>query len=878
MSMTLLATKLFAAPPPANAVVRSPLIARLDGALARKLTLVCAPAGFGKSTLLSAWLNACQFPSAWLSLDAGDGDPSLFLRYLVAALQTISDSVGAGITGLLSASPAPSPESVLTVLLNNLAASQSKLVLVLDDYHLVAAKPVDALMAFLIDHLPPQLHLVIATREEPELSLARLRAQGQLTELRQTDLRFAPDEAAGFLAQTMHLQLSAPDVAALDARTEGWVAGLQLAAISLQGHPDPSAFIGAFGGSHRFVQDYLIEEVLRRQSARVHNFLLCTSVLDRLCGPLCDAVMEDSEGQQTLDYLDQANLFIVALDNERRWFRYHHLFADLLREKLREKLRQQQAASSLHVRASSWYEAEGLEIDAFRQAVAGADIPRAMRLIDGNGMPLYFRGEMVPIMHWLQNAPRQTLAAHPSLWVTLAWSLLMAGQSSKLAAPLSSAEAALQGAGENAVTLDLRGQVAAIGAWSAVYQNDAASIHAHATLALALLSADNHAARTAAQCALGVAFLFRNERAAAGHAFAKVLSASESSGNVMFVIVASIALAGIQVNDNDLRLAADTYRGALRMITDPTNLVGCEAHLGLARILYEWNELEQAESHALQSSKLAARVDSENGLGADALLARMMLTRDDTERAAELLQTVSSAAKTQRFAGRMKDVAAVQIAVMLRRDELAGAAHLAAQQQLPLAQARVLLAQGDGAAALSIVDAYRRSMLDKGQANEALKAMVVQALALDKSGQAHAAQQMLRDALVQAEPAGFIRLFVDEGAPMTKLLSEAANAALMPNYVAKLLSVSALQVSMNRRDVPISVAARPAPLAESYSPRELEILRLIHQGRSNQEIGAQLFLSLSTVKWHNQNIFAKLQVQRRTEAVARALALNLLPH
>ncbi|HSB67446.1 MAG TPA: hypothetical protein VLD65_12790, partial [Anaerolineales bacterium] len=347
MPAPILATKLYIPPVRPNAVLRPRLIKRLNEGLSGKLTLISAPAGFGKTTLVSEWIAGCGRPVAWLSLDEGDNDPARFLIYVVAALQTIVANIGQGMLGVLQAPQPPSIESVLTTLLNEIAAVKDNFILVLDDYHVIDSKPVDQALVFLLDHLPPQMHLVIASREDPNLPLARLRARGQLSELRAADLRFSPIEAAEFLNQVMGLNLSAEDIAALEARTEGWIAGLQLAAISMQGHQDATSFIESFTGSHHFVLDYLVEEVLEQQSESVQDFLLCTSILDRMCGPLCDAVMENRksriesrkegsytsrfstlDSQATLEYLEHANLFVVPLDNERRWYRYHHLFGD----------------------------------------------------------------------------------------------------------------------------------------------------------------------------------------------------------------------------------------------------------------------------------------------------------------------------------------------------------------------------------------------------------------------------------------------------------------------------------------------------------------------------------------------------------------------
>jgi LuxR family maltose regulon positive regulatory protein len=327
MSAPILATKLYIPPPRSKIVLRPRLIERLNEGLQRKLTLISAAAGFGKTTLVSEWLAGCGQPVAWLSLDEGDNDLTQFLIYLVAALQTLAANIGAGVLAALQSPQPPSTESLLTTLLNEITTLPDHFVLVLDDYHVIDSKPVDQVLTFLLEHLPPRMHMVITTREDPDLPLARIRARGQLTELRAADLRFTPTEAADFLNQVMGLNLSAEDIAALETRTEGWIAGLQLAALSMQGHPDNTSYIQSFTGSHRFVLDYLVEEVLQQQSESVQTFLLRTSILDRMCGPLCDAVLltPSSSGQETLEYLERANLFIVPLDDERRWYRYHHL-------------------------------------------------------------------------------------------------------------------------------------------------------------------------------------------------------------------------------------------------------------------------------------------------------------------------------------------------------------------------------------------------------------------------------------------------------------------------------------------------------------------------------------------------------------------------
>jgi len=398
MSTPLLVTKLYVPPPRPKVISRPRLIERLDEGLHRKLTLISAPAGFGKTTLVSEWVADCGRLTAWLSLDEADNDPTRFLAYLVAALQTVAANIGGGVVGALQSLQPPPTESILTALLNEITTLPDDIVLVLDDYHVIDAKSIDGALTFLLEHLPPRMHLVIATREDPQLPLARLRARGQMTELRAAELRFTTYEAAAFLNEVMGLNLSAADIAALDDRTEGWIAGLQLAAISMQGHQDVTRFIQSFTGSHHFVLDYLVEEVLQQQSPGVQSFLLRTSILDQLCGPLCDAVLLDhsASGQEILQYIERANLFLVPLDNERRWYRYHHLFAELLRQRLQHAadstVDKVEEVTALHGRASVWYETNGLEIEAFQHAAAANDVARSERLIEGRGMPLQFRG------------------------------------------------------------------------------------------------------------------------------------------------------------------------------------------------------------------------------------------------------------------------------------------------------------------------------------------------------------------------------------------------------------------------------------------------------------------------------------------------------
>jgi len=883
MSTPILATKLYIPRLRPQVVIRPRLLERLNEGLHRNLTLISAPAGFGKTTLVSEWVVGCQRPTAWLSLDEGENDPTRFLTYLVAALQTIAATIGEGVLGVLQSPQPPPPEAILTALLNDITTISDQFVLVLDDYHVIDAQPVDHALTFLLDHLPPHMHLVIATREDPPLPLARLRVGGQLTEVRVTDLRFTHAEAAAFLTQVMGLTLSAEDIAALERRTEGWIAGLQLAAISMQGHEDATSFIRSFTGSHHFVLDYLVEEVLGQQPESIQTFLLRTSILDRLCGPLCDAVLlgPSASGQATLEYLEHANLFIIPLDNERRWYRYHHLFADLLRQRLHQSTASSPGdegmdVAAFHRRASVWYEDHGLEIEAFHHAVAAHDVERAGRLMEGKGIPLHFRGAVTAILDWLESLPTTVLDARPSLWVRYGSLLLVNGQTTGVEEKLQAAEAALQGIEADDKTRNLVGQIAAARAVLALTRYQVEPMLAQSRRALEYLHPSNLSLRATAHWTLGFAYLLQGDRAAARRALTEAISLSQASGDSFTTILATIGLGNVQEADNQLSPAAETYRRVLHLAGDQPLQIIYEAHLGLARVLYEWNDLDEASQHGRQSLHLARQYERviDRFVTCEVLLARLKLAQGDVAGAAALLAQAGQSARQQNFMHRLPEVAAAQVLTLLRQGNLAAAAHLAQTHGLPLSQARVHLARGDTSAALAVLGPLRRQMEAKGWEDERLKVMVLQAVALQAHGEQDKAVQLLCDALALAEPGGFIRLFVDEGIPMAHLLSEAEAIGMMPDYTGKLLAV--LEAEEQKREDTSSLPPPAQPLIEPLSRREVEVLHLMAQGLSNQEMSERLFLALDTVKGHNRNIFGKLQVQRRTEAVARARELGLL--
>jgi ATP/maltotriose-dependent transcriptional regulator MalT len=888
VSTQVLATKLYIPPTRPQLVPRPRLIERLNEGLraAPGVTLISAPAGFGKTTLLSEWVAHCERRVVWVSLDEGDNDPARFITYLISALQIIEANIGAGVLDRLQSPQPPPAESTLTTLLNEITDIPDHFVLVLDDYHALDSKAVDQALTFLLNHLPSQMYLVIATREDPDLPLARLRAQGQLTELRAADLRFSLPEAAKFLNQTMGLSLSPEDITALESRTEGWIAGLQLAALSMQGQKDAAGFIQSFTGSHRFVLDYLVEEVLAQQTERMQTFLLRTSILERMCGPLCDAVLLDPavSGQETLRYLERANLFIVPLDHERRWYRYHHLFADLLRQRL-----QQSVASSagnaegfvdkLHIRASQWYEDNGLELEAFKHAAAANDIERAERLMDGKTIPRHFSGGVVPLLDWLNSLPPSVMNARPSLWWRHAALLLINGQTRGVGEKLQAAEASLaailKGAEPDDKTRNLIGQIAAARSTLALTRYDVETMLAQSKRALEYLSPNNLFTQATANWTRGYAYYLLGDRAASRQAFTQAISLSQTTRAMFTVILATIGLGNVQEADNELHEAAETYRRVIQWAGEHPQQIIHEAHLGLARVLYEWNDLDAAEQHAQESLILARQYEQviDRFIMCEVFLARLKLARGDVAGAAAILAQADQSAHERNFVLRLPEIAAVQVLTFLRQGDLEAADRLAQRYDLPLSQARVHLAQGDPSTALSMLGAYRQQVETRNWQDERLKTLVLQALAHHAHGEKEAALQVLGEALAMAEPEGFTRIFLDEGKSMAQLLSEASLHGIRPDYVARLLAAfeSEKQKSGDKADRPSAQA-----LIDPLSQRELEVLQLIAQGLSNDEIGKRLFLALDTVKGHNRRIFDKLQVQRRTEAVARARELGLL--
>jgi LuxR family transcriptional regulator, maltose regulon positive regulatory protein len=924
MPVPILATKLFIPSPRPELVRRERLLERLDAGLGRGLILVSASAGFGKTSLLSAWLSRQSRLAAWLSLDQADGDPNRFLAYLLAALRTVQPGLGEAALAALSASQPLPLDTLLTGLLNELSALPEDLILVLDDYHCIDSKEVDAILAFLVDHLPRAFHLVIASREDPPLPLARLRARGQLTELRVADLRFTPEEAADFLNR-MGLNLSTDDVAALDRRTEGWIAGLQMAALAMlaiQGEPDFTAFIQSFSGSHRFVLDYLLEEVIERQPAPLQAFLLRTSILERLCGPLCEALLDwpSGSGQSTLETLERANLFLVPLDHERRWYRYHHLFGELLRRRLGQSWSPEEIAEN-HLRASQWYEKNGDGYEAFQHAFAAADFQRSAALAEAAYQGMDNRFQTAAWIGWVKKLPVDVVRIRPILSVQMARAFMDASEPEASESYLQDAERCLNDPDNQLVVTDdtqlaaLPARIAMTRAYNAQLQGDLSATMKYAELALQLVPEGDLFSRAQAMITLEVTHWTRGDLEAARSALQDWMSSMQTAGNFVFVVASAFALADILVAQGCLREAITTYQQALTLAADQgpeAQRITAHHYLGLAMLYHEMGQDTASSQHLQKAEELGKQttlVDWPYRWLIDQ--ARLKESTGDLEAALVLLEQARHR-YVKTVIPDTRPIDALKANLYLKQGRLDKAEDWVRKRGLSaddalnylnefehLILARVLIAeyqcrqeQTSILQATGLLDRLLKAAEAQSRTGSVIEILLAQAVALNEHGDLSLALASLDHALALAEPEGYVRLFVDEGAPLHLLLMELRSRMERPSsgqdralfgYVERLVSAFPQAEGM-RSTVPHGNQAQLGPevraanimLVEPLSERELEVLRLVAQGLSNPQISQRLVVAISTVKGHNLRIFGKLQVQNRTEAVARARELGLL--
>ncbi len=913
MSGPILATKLYIPLPRPDQISRTRLHEQLSEGLHRKLTLISAPAGFGKTTLISGWIaelhsrtksGEFQHPVAWVSLDARDSDPTRFLTYVVAALQTVDPGLGGDALDRLH-SPQPLPlEPMLTRLLNQIANLAGQVILVLDDFHLAGGAPIYDSLAYLLEHLPPQMHLILITREDPPLSLARYRARSQLTEVRADDLRFTPAEAADFLGQSMGLSLTEAEIAALEQRTEGWIAGLQLAALSMQGRTDIASFIQAFTGSHRFLLDYLIDEVLNHQTESVRDFLLQTSILERLCGPLCDAVCGCQDGQAVLASLERGNLFVVPLDDERRWYRYHHLFAEVLQVHLLGE--QPDQVPALHRRASTWYEQSHLPANAIYHALAAQDFEGAARLIE-LAWPAIFNGfQPATWLGWVKELPEEIVRLRPVLSVGYAWTLLDCGELQGVEERLRDAERWLDEAAELATAetqmvvvnqeefQSLPSTIAMGRAYLAHAIGDEDATAKHARKALDILPPEEYYWRGIAAMFLGLAHQNSGDLEAAYQYFAGSVASLHKAGHIHFQLVGIVALADILVTQGRLREAVRTYKRALQFVeaqgTHARQDAAC-LHVGLGELTFEQGDWALAEAY-LQNGKQLAEDPLPPAIEARLCTteARIKAAEGHLDDALELLNQAEQLSDRPQRAD-LRPLAGLRTRIWLRQGRLAEAVTWVRERglstdeecsyrtefdALTLARVRIAEYESDGAeqAMGEALDLLARLLHDAeagGRVGSVIEILVTQALAHHAQNGIPAATQALMRALTLAQPQGYVRLFADEGLPIQALLAECLTRGADPVYVTQLLAAIAQTTE----------GASTAPganqlLVEPLSKRELEVLRLLDAGYTNQAVADELVIAVSTVKKHVNNIFGKLGVASRTQAVSRARTLELL--
>lgn len=877
-------------------MARPRLAERLDRREKPALTLVSAGAGFGKTTLVAE--SFADGPeTAWLSLDRRDNDPVLFWTYVVAALGSATTDAVATARSILDG-PQPSIDAVVAALINDLYAVAHDVVLVLDDYHVIDSPDIHEAVAFFVEHLPAHVHLVIASRADPPLPLAAWRARGELLEIRAADLRFTSDEAVVYLNDTMGLTLAPTDVERLESRTEGWIAALKLAAISMQGRDDIAGFIADFAGDDRFILDYLVGEVLDRQTPEVRKFLLETSILSRLTGDLCDAVTNRTGSRATLDELERANLFVVPLDDRRTWYRYHHLFADALRVRLLDA--EPELVAELHGRASGWYDDMGERAEAISHAVAGQHFERAAQLIELAAPALRQRRQEALLRGWLEALPDDVLGDRPVLAVALVGARMATGDTTGVASLLQRVESSLDPSGATPIVVDadqfdqLPAQVLVYRAGLALLTGDVDDTIAHATSALDLVEADDHLLRGSATALLALAHWAVGDLDTAERRYAEAVRALIEAGHLADMLGCSLALADIQIAQGRLADATRTFESGLRWTKEHPGLRGAaDMHVGLSEVLIERNDLDAAARHLETSTELGAAAGlPQHAYRWRVTKARLLRARGDLDGALELLEAAAPLYDTD-FSPPVRPVAALRTRVNLARGDLDAAGAWVAERGLTpdddlsylhefehITLARVLITREtvdhDARAlddALALLHRLRAEAEAGGRAGSAIEIVVLQAAALHASNDVPAALAALTEALRRAEPEGHVRVFLHAGPAVRTLLRSIASNDLASPHAHRVLAAVESNATLSPPSPP--PLSSSSPLVDELSAREVDVLHLLRSDMSGPEIARELVVSINTVRSHTKSIYAKLGVNNRREAVRRAAELGL---
>jgi LuxR family maltose regulon positive regulatory protein len=893
----------------------------LNGGLHRKLTLISAPAGYGKTTIASEWVENIEKDQvkesqiaewiAWLSLDEGDNDLIRFLTYFVTALEQVEGldaNIGKAALSMLQSPQPPSTETILSSLINEITTIPGKIILVLDDYHLMKVQPIHDALAYLIEHLPPQAQLVIVSREDPPLPLTRLRAGDQLTEIRATDLRFTPSEAAEFFNKVMKLNLSSEDVRKLEMRTEGWIAGLQLAAISLQGCEDTTSFISSFTGSHHLILDYLIEEVLECQSPNVQTFLLSTAVLNRLTAPLCNAVSDLAESQEILEALDKANIFIISLDNERNWYRYHHLFQELLRQQLDRT--DPDKGKELHRRAALWWDENGFVDEAIEHALFSGDPEWAASMLESHIDELWHSGKGIVVWRWIRRLPTNVVDSKPMLCIMRGYFLHGSGELEAAEISLQQAEDIIEheinkpvkeaqqsGLKSSTDFAMLKGKLAVIRAFSHSFWGNVQETLKNVYEALEYLPKEELDWRSLAAIVLGEAHAFIPDSAAAFKAQSEAVEACKISGNLYFALIESGKLA-LTLKEQGrlqeaLKVSQEQPRVAEELGLTESALAGY-LYLTLGEILAETGNITEA----IENVKTGLILDERSNYlpvwrcwGYFSYM-RVLLSCSnipEIEETIKKLRVIIMKSRVPDWVSWQTDI--WQTRVWLAQGRLDQAALWLEGRELDvdcdsneyglfclqegIVISRVLIAQCRFEEANKLLNRLQEFAQKNGLVAREIEILALSALIYQAKGNLPKALSLLECALALAEPGSFIRIFVDEGSSMARLLYEALSREIATDYVRRLLA--AFTIPEPEQAVPKESRVHESDFIEPLSERELEVLQLIADGLTNQEIASRLFLSLNTVKVHTRNIYGKLGVNNRTQAVTRVRGLGILP-
>lgn len=888
----LLATKLHEPRPSLGFVPRSRLIEELDAGLTRGFVLVCAPAGFGKSSLLAHWIRQRHPSAVWLSLDAGDNDPVRFWRHVLAALDRACTGIADELLPLLGP-PAPTAfEGLVSVLVNTMAAKADPIMLVLDDYHLIDTQSVHASLTFLLDHRPDSLHLVLASRSDPPLPLARMRVRGQMMELRAADLRFTKDEVAALLRAAIgaDVLLSDSAIEELAARTEGWAAGLQLAGLSLRGQQDVAGFVSTFSGSHRYVLDYLTQEVLELQPKYVRDFLMETSILEQLSGPLCDSVTGQTGGQMMLESIERANLFLIPLDDVRGWWRYHHLFADLLRVRLQQE--HPDRIPELHYRAAKWYAAREDIDPAVRHSVAAGELEWAAWLIERYVDALILRGEQATIQRWIASLPVSLLHARPRLLIAQSIMALVSLEANSVEVPLELAERALTNVADESfepsvgksasMVANLPAAIALGHSYLAFLRNDTERAVNFASTAQTLVDKDEWLLSGLIRTHAGLAEWLSGRLPEAEHAFSLNVAQWRAAGHHLSVGWSIHQLAEVQRVQGRLDDAQRTYEElleytrSLRRTTDPSAGI---AQVGLAELAYERGDVDAARQYLTDGITLCRQLPYSQSLATGlSLLARIRELEMDRDGATEAIQEADRLAPEP---GLLNPVPVIRARLLLAHGDVASVRRWTGERNLTtdddvhyareaeyLVLVRLALAEDEPERCLALLERLHAQAVTQGRVRSVIELRALQALALTAHRDDTLALTMLREALALAQPHGYMRIFVDEGAPMRRLLESLQQSGVAPDYLSRLLRDFDAQHSGPSfvRTAGVSAVDLPEPL----TPRELEVLRLLAAGASNQRIAGELIITLDTVKKHVSRVLQKLDASNRTEAVAHA--------